>query len=637
MKKFFSLLLAMALIVAAVFSFDCVSFASDAGDDLGIRLDNSDTYYKYDGATKTLYINGKGDVPNMSNSSNGSPWCNWDSDAIQSVVVSEGITSLGNYLFYQVRATSFSLPRTLKKIGKYSLSCTGRMKKWDIPFGVETIDNYAFYNCFYLEEVNIPSSVKSIGESAFYQCKKLKSITIPSSVTAIGKNAFFRCSELSEVNFASMTQKTTLALNAFIGCEKLKQINIPMNTSCGKNSLGYFSQSQKIDGFTMGVYKDSVAQSYAIGNGLNYTLLDSVPIKCGVEYANCFTDDNLNSTFHYTFTPETTQDYVLYSVGGCDTYAKLYLDGNLVAENDDIDTSQNGFGIKQKFEAGKTYDLFVTSRKMTGDFSVRAYPSEVTGFSIYNGKISFSAVDGEVYGNKRKFNITKSMLSNFVIDLGFADGSVDSLYYDDYIAGEHIKLIDNQKEKPFTCGDNEATVSFGEKTANYTVHIDHSYEEKYVEPTPDDDGYTLHYCILCGDSYKDNFVPTDSYIVTGKCVMDEDNFGGHSHDVPYSHAYITVDDRRYEINPDGTWSIRTFEDCFITFNNYYGGNAVRKVEVSKNGSYDFGTIALEGYDINGDGWVNAKDFAIYYHEKREELGENYWQFGNEFLIYQKGH
>ena len=57
MKKFFSLLLAMALIGAAVFSFDCVSFASDAGDDLGTRLDNSDTYYKYDGATKTLYIN----------------------------------------------------------------------------------------------------------------------------------------------------------------------------------------------------------------------------------------------------------------------------------------------------------------------------------------------------------------------------------------------------------------------------------------------------------------------------------------------------------------------------------------------------------------------------------------------------
>lgn len=75
--------------------------------------------------------------------------------------------------------------------------------------------------------------------------------------------------------------------------------------------------------------------------------------------------------------------------------------------------------------------------------------------------------------------------------------------------------------------------------------------------------------------------------------MDEDNFGGHSHDVPYSHAYITVDDRRYEINPDGTWSIRTFEDCFITFNNYYGGNAVRKVEVSKTEAMIWAQLRLK--------------------------------------------
>lgn len=636
MKKFFSILLAMTLVVTAIFSFESVSFALDTSDDLGIRIKNSDTYYKYDSETKTLYINGKGDVPNMSNSSNGSPWCNWESDAIQSVVVSEGITSLGNFLFYQVGASSFSLPRTLKKIGKYSLSCTSKMTSWDIPFGVETIDNYAFHNCFSLEEVKLPSSVKRIGEGAFYQCKKLKSITIPSSVTTVGKNAFFRCIELNNVEFASMTQSVNVYSGAFMGCEKLKMVNAPMGMSCALNSFGYYAASQKVDGFMMGVYENSLAQSYAIGNGFGYKILDAVPIKCGVEYASSFTEDNLNSTFHYVFTPDVTQKYVLYSVGGCDTYAKLYLDGNLVAENDDIDASQNGFGIKQTLEAGNTYDLLVTSRKMTGDFSVRAYPAEVTGFSIYNGRLSFSATDGKVYENIRKFNISLSMLSNFVVDLDFADGSIDSLYFDDYIAGEHVKLVDNQNEKPFTCGENEAKVSLGEKTASYTVHIDHSFDEKYVEPTADDDGYTLHYCILCGDSYKENFVPTDSYIVTGKCVMDEDDFGGHPHNVPYPHAYITVDGRRYEINSDGTWSIRTFEDCYITFNNYYGGNSVKKIEVSKNGNYDFGTVALEGYDLNGDGWVNAKDFAIYYHEKREELGEDYWQFASEFVIYQKG-
>ena len=166
------------------------------------------------------------------------------------------------------------------------------------------------------------------------------------------------------------------------------------------------------------------------------------------------------------------------------------------------------------------------------------------------------------------------------------------------------------------------------------MYIEHSYSEKVVEPTADDDGYTLHYCINCDVSYKDNFVPTTSYVITGNCVMDEDDFGGHPHNVPYSHVYITVDGRKYSVNSDGTFTVRTFEDCYITFNNLYGGNAVRKVDVTNNGSYNIGTIALEGYDLNGDGYVNAKDYAIYYKEMREKLGENYWQFGDNFLIWQ---
>ena len=36
--------------------------------------------------------------------------------------------------------------------------------------------------------------------------------------------------------------------------------------------------------------------------------------------------------------------------------------------------------------------------------------------------------------------------------------------------------------------------------------IDHNYEEKVVPPTANDQGFTLHTCTMCGDSYKDNFV-----------------------------------------------------------------------------------------------------------------------------------
>lgn len=632
MKKLVSIFLALTLVFVASFSFESVSFAAD--DDLGIRLKNSNTFYKYDNDTKTLYINGTGDIPNLSNNSSSIPWFDWADDKIQNVVVAEGITSIGNYVFYQVGATSFSLPRSLKKIGRYSLSCTRGMKEWTLPFGVQTISDYAFYNCIYMEKLNLPSSVKTIGDSAFYNCRSLKSVNIPSSVTAVGRKSFYGCSSLGEVNFASLTQTTAVSLSAFLGCSSLKSVDIPMNTSCNTQSFGYANSLTKVDGFTMGVFKNSLAYSYAVGNGFDYTLIDSVPVKCGVEYAASFTDDNINDTFHYTFTPDKTQEYVLYSMGGCDTYAKLYLDGELIAENDDIDKSLNGFGIKQKLEKGKTYDLFVGSMKMTGNFSVRVYPLDVNAFSIYNGKITMSAADGRLVGNTRIFNITKNMLSNFVVDLDFADGTSDSLYLDEYIAGEHVKIVDNQRENPFSCGENKATLLFGDKSAEYSVYIEHSYAEKVVEPTADDDGYTLHYCINCDVSYKDNFVPTTSYVITGNCVMDEDDFGGHPHNVPYSNVYITVDGRKYSVNSDGTFTVRTFEDCYITFNNLYGGNAVRKVDVTNNGSYNIGTIALEGYDLNGDGYVNAKDYAIYYKEMREKLGDDYWQFGDNFLIWQ---
>lgn len=636
MKKFFCLMFAMALIITAVFSFESVVFASDEKNDLGTRLETSDTYYKYDGATKTLYINGTGDVPNLSNDSVSIPWSNWDDDSIKNVVVSEGITSLGNYLFYGVAASSFSLPRTLKRIGSYTFSYTA-IKNLDIPYGVEQIDYRAFYYCMFMESVRLPSTLKRIETEAFYQCKRIKSLTIPSSVTYVGTNAFYNCIALSEVYFSSMTQSVNLLQGAFMNCTSLKRVDLPMNIKCNMRSLGYNGKNDKAEGFTLGVYEDTLAQNYAIGNGFDYVLLDSIPIKCGVEYKNTFTKDNINSSFHYTFTPDKTQEYAVYSLGECDTYAKLYCNGELIAENDDIDVSINGFGIKQKLEAGKTYDLYVMSVKMTGDYSVRVYPTEVNGLNIYNGKISFLASDGEKYGDGRIFKITKDMISDFMIDVSFADGTTDTLYYAEYVAGERLKTLDNQEEEPFVCGDNEAKLSLGKITAAYTVHIDHSYDEKYIEPTPDDDGYTLHTCVLCGESFKDNFVATNPYIVTGKCVMAEDVLGSHPHNVPYSYVYINADGRRYNVNPDGTWAVKTFKDCFITFENYYGRNIVKKIEVSKNGNYDFGTVALVGYDLNGDGRVNAKDYAIFYKERKEELGNDYWQFGNEFLISYKEH
>ena len=64
----------------------------------------------------------------------------------------------------------------------------------------------------------------------------------------------------------------------------------------------------------------------------------------------------------------------------------------------------------------------------------------------------------------------------------------------------------------------------------------------------------------------------------------------------------------------------------------HGTSHVWIVRKNEKGSYDYGNIALKPYDMNTDGVVNAKDYLIYYYEKRDTLGDDYWQFGNNYLL-----
>ena len=72
--------------------------------------------------------------------------------------------------------------------------------KVTIADGVESIGDFAFFDCKKLEEITIPDSVKSIGWCAFDGCKSLKSVTIPKSVTEIEWYAFDDCTALESID-----------------------------------------------------------------------------------------------------------------------------------------------------------------------------------------------------------------------------------------------------------------------------------------------------------------------------------------------------------------------------------------------------------------------------------------------------
>lgn len=629
MKKILCLILAMCFFIVTAFCMPVSMYAQEIPQ--GTRIKDSTTYYYYDSFDKTLYINGSGDVPNLSNSSADIPWIDWSSDMVKNVVVSDGITSLGNYLFYGLMAKNFSLPRTLKKIGKYTFASTNNMTHWDIPFGVEEIDDSAFYSCKLLESINLPDSLVKIGSKAFSSCSKLETIVVPYSVKHIGSSAFYRCTSLSEVRFASPTQFVEVDNRAFFGCSALKNVTLPYNISCDYQSFGFGTNGSVLNDFSLELYNSTQSHIYADTYGIKYDLIDEFELKSNTQNENIFTQDMINSRFHYTFTPDSTQIYCIYSLGKCDTYAELYLDGNLLERSDDVDSSNRGFSIMYKLEKGVTYDIYVSSIKMTGEYTLFVYPGEISSFDVYCGSINLSASDGKVVDSKRIFNITSDMMKDFVLDIGFSDGTYISMYYQRYIAGDYVFNDDNQNDYPFSCGYNYAHLSLKGNRIQYTLYIDHSYVSEDIAYDVDNDGYTLYTCINCSDSYKDNFVPTTSFVVTGTLVMDEDNFGSHPNNVAYSHAYVTVDNRRYDVNPDGTFSVRTFNNCYLTVHNYYGSNKVLSIDVS-NGSYDMGALSCEPYDINKDGYVNAKDFAIYYKELRFTLGEDYWQFADNYII-----
>ncbi len=102
-----------------------------------------------------------------------------------------------------------------------------------IENGVTSVGAYAFYNCTAMESVRIPESVQSIGEASFCFCSSLTGVTLPDGITAIGREAFIMCSSLTSIVIPSGV--TSLDYRAFNGCSSLTSIVIPL----GVTTLGF--------------------------------------------------------------------------------------------------------------------------------------------------------------------------------------------------------------------------------------------------------------------------------------------------------------------------------------------------------------------------------------------------------------
>lgn len=208
-----------------------------AGDGSGVTwqlTENTD-----DPSTYTLTIRGSGAMEDYLMSGH-QPWRSFR-DQITSVVVSPGVTSIGNLAFTRFsklihvdiadsvvsigeqafsdcsRLTDITVPQSVTYIGVNAFdSCTNLSSITLSTNNITSIRPYTFSGCSKLSSIVIPDGVTSIQLGAFSNCTKLTSITIPSSVTSIGSNVFTGCTSLNDIRYSGTSESVISALSDYV-------------------------------------------------------------------------------------------------------------------------------------------------------------------------------------------------------------------------------------------------------------------------------------------------------------------------------------------------------------------------------------------------------------------------------------
>ena len=195
-----SVLLTLAALVCLLLAFAATANAATvASGYCGGEGDGTNLTWTLD-SEGTLTISGTGKMKNYNYS--GSYIAPWREEAYRSslkkLVLSDGVSSIGRYAFYD---------------------CSGLTGSLTIPGSVITIGDNAFYHCSgFTGELTIPDSVTTIYGNAFLGCSGFSgSLTIPDSVTTIGSGTFANCEGFTG-NLTIGNGVTTIESDIFNGC-----------------------------------------------------------------------------------------------------------------------------------------------------------------------------------------------------------------------------------------------------------------------------------------------------------------------------------------------------------------------------------------------------------------------------------
>ena len=200
-------------------NFSTKSAAADALAESGTC--GADASYTFDAETGLLTISGTGKISDKMFLGN---------ESIKSVIIEEGITSVGNSVFEGcTNLTSAIVQNSVSEIGYSMFYQCKNLTSVVLPDKMSFIGNGMFEECFSLTDVTLPKGLTSIGRNFFYCCEKLEKINIPESVTKIDAGAFEYCESLTNITIPAGV--TSIGAYGFSGCSGLSQITVDENNT----------------------------------------------------------------------------------------------------------------------------------------------------------------------------------------------------------------------------------------------------------------------------------------------------------------------------------------------------------------------------------------------------------------------
>lgn len=179
-------------------------------------------------------------------------WAGYTSETVDDVVVpryydQSKVVSVANFALEnndKIRSVDFMEAPDLSKIGMYAFSGCSSIESVIVPNSITTVDVSAFRNCALLQNVEFYGNNNVVPVECFYECAALKNVRLSAYLTTIKSRAFAGCTSLEYLELPDTIQ--SISSNAFNGCDNL----------------------------ILGVWSNSYAQEYAIGNSMPYILLD---------------------------------------------------------------------------------------------------------------------------------------------------------------------------------------------------------------------------------------------------------------------------------------------------------------------------------------------------------------------------